>query len=71
MKESKREAYDNNSNRNTAGFNQQTADFNDFGFGLFNTNMRSKSKDFRNPFDLFEEFFGTKNVFNLFEGTLN
>ena len=28
MKESKREAYDNNSNRNTAGFNQQTADFN-------------------------------------------
>jgi hypothetical protein len=30
----------------------------------------SSNNKFRNPHDIFEEFFGTKNIFDLFNGNI-
>lgn len=56
-----------------SGYHQQhdyDFDFDPFSFGGFGGHHQNGNMHFRSPHEIFEEFFGTKNIFDIFENNM-
>jgi len=65
-----RNAGQQNSHRSSRQTQNFDFDFDPFSFGGFGGQQNGQGFNFRSPHDIFEEFFGTKNIFDIFENNM-